>query len=327
MQRRAVFQQGLAWVVAGSAAVCSRAAIAPRQRLGVLLFDNAAAWDFLQRDLPPALARLGWVEGRNLVIDWRFADGDAARLPGLAQALVRDGATVLMTRGTPVTRVLQQAAPQKPIVTGVGDPLGAGFAGSLAAPGGNVTGLSYGAVEQTEKQLELLRELVPAARRLLILMPASRGDSAPELARPVERVAARLGLSTARVLAIRAEDLRREAAAERRRQPPGTLVAFAFSFGRAADLALAAQRERVPTVFDQRAFVEAGGLASYQLLWDDQTARIAAQLDKVLRGTPPAQVPFELPTRSELALNAAAARELGLTLTPALRARADAIVD
>lgn len=307
----------------------SRADAADKRRLGALLLDADSSWTFFMRDLPPALAGLGWREGRNLAIDWRFADGDAARLPELAAALLRDGADALISRGTPATRALQRATSTVPIVTGVGDPVGAGFAASLAAPGGNITGLSYAQVENVTKQIELLRSMVPAATRLLVLLHAGRVSTGAEMLAVVERLARGQGLEPQLLTAARVDELRDKLRTARERHPTGAVVGFAFSFGGAMDpkdVALAALHAGVPTMFDQRGYVDSGGLMSYRLYWEDQTQRTAVQLAKVLRGENPARIPFELPTRSEFVINATAAKMLELAIPPVLRARADEVV-
>lgn len=330
-RRRATLAVGL---MAGGIAAPSCPHAAGRdsavKQLGVLLYDGAASWDFLQRDLPPALAAAGWQPGRNLDLAWRFADGDAQRLPELAAQLLALGCQALLTRGTPATRALQQATRSVPIVTGVGDPVGAGFAASLARPGGNITGLSYAIEESAIKQLELLRQLVPPAQRLLVLVPASRARFVDELTAPVLRVARAQGLQPTVALAHRLDEVRQALQAARQGLPPRHVVAHVLSFGESiAPQALAAAllQAGVPAVFERRFYVEAGGLLSYRLDWEDQTRSTALQLAKVLRGEDPAAIPFELPTRSQLVLNARSARTLGLAVPPTLRARADEVIE
>ena len=315
--------------VALSGAMPGRVSAAPR-RLGALLYDGAASWAFLERELAEALAELGWLEGRTIQSRWRYADGDAARLPALAQALVAEGADVLLARGTPSTRALQQATRTLPIVTGIGDPVGAGFARSLSAPGGNVTGLSYAAPETATKQLELLRELAPAARRLLLVLAADRAPYADEITEPARRAALRLGLQAQMVTATDAAQLRATFAAARSTGGAVTTAALVYGLGQRippSDVAAAAIDARIATVFEYRFYVDAGGLISYRFDWPDQARRPADQIDKVLRGQPPATIPFELPTRSELVIHAGTAARLGLTLPRALRVRADAVLD
>ncbi len=299
------------------------------RRLGVLLFDSADNWQFLRNELAQALAQLGWVEDRTLHSDWRFADGDAARLRGLAEDLVRDGAQVLMARGTPATRALQQATRNTPnpipIATGVGDPVGAGFAASLARPGGNITGLSYESVSATRKQIELLRQMVPRLTHLLVLVHASRAPFLEELSAAAERNAREQGLKPMRSV-WRDETELRQALVRPRSEGPRAALMFSSLALPPATLARTLLQAGVASVFEHRAFVDNGGLMSWRLDWSDQTQRAAAQLDKLLRGASPAHIPFEQPTRSQFVINAGTAKALGLVIPPALLVLADEVI-
>ena len=314
---------------AALAAARARAAGPPpgRRRLGVLLFDEERSWAWMGPELRQALAGLGWVEGSNLSIEWRFADGDPERLAPLAAALVGSGVDAILTRGSPATRALQRATRSVPIVTGVGDPIGSGFAETLARPGGNITGVSYAVVETTRKQLELLREMVPGLARLTIVRKGDRRSPAIEATRVVEAEARAQAITTRVVMMSHAEDLSRELPGM---PGKGVHAAYVFGFGMDPDpkaVAAALIRARLPAVFSQREYVEAGGQMSYRLDWDDQTQRTAAQIDKVLRGESPAQIPFEFPTRSDFVVNARTAKALGLIIPPALRVRADEVIE
>ena len=296
-------------------------------RLGVLLFDAAPAWEWLVPELRQALAALGWVEGTNLRTEWHYAEGDVLRLAALAAALARSGVDAVLTRGSPATRALQRASQTLPIITGVGDPVGSGFAQTLARPGGNVTGISYAIVETTQKQLQFLREMVPRLAHLTIIQRANRQGVAAEGTRAGEAAAQTLALSTRRVQLADADSLSQ---ALNHGSSPGTQAAYVFGFGTNPDpkaVAAALIRARLPSVFPQREYVEAGGLMSYRLDWDNQTQRSAAQIDKVLRGEAPGRIPFEFPIRSDLAINARTAAALGLSIPPALRLRADLVIE
>jgi putative tryptophan/tyrosine transport system substrate-binding protein len=324
-RRRAILRLGAA---AGLIGVAQAGAQGTQvRRLGVLLFDSAQTWDWLRLPLRDALAQLGWVEGGNLRIEWSHADGDAARLPALAKAMVASGVHVILSNGSPATRALQAATQSLPIVTGVGDPVGQGYAQSLARPGGNITGLSYAVVEAARKQLELLRELVPGLARVSLVLRQNRRPFAADISFGAETAAREAGLTTRLALA----DTEAELLAELQRVPGrGGHAALVFGFAASIEpgvLARAMLRARVPAAYDQRRYVEAGGLVSYQLDWPNQTERFASQLAKVLRGDNPAQIPFEFPTRSELVLNAGTARQLGLTVPTSLRLRADAVIE
>ena len=273
------------------------------------------------------MAKLDWVEGKNLTVNWRYAEGDAARLPALAAALVRSGADAILTRGTPATRALQRATTTVPILTGVGDPIGAGFARSYAQPGGNITGISYAMVETHSKQLELLREMLPRLARLTIVLQANRQAFAQDITRVAQAEAQAVGITTRLALIEGVDELGRALQAA---GASGTHAAFVFGFGKDVDpkvFARIALKAGVPTMFDQRFYVDAGGLMCYRLDWDNQTQRTAAQIDKVFRGEKPAQIPFELPRRSELVINAGTAKALGLTIPNTLRVRADEVIE
>ena len=325
-RRRRLVGLGLGAMVMARA----RAAAPPppgQRRLGVLLYGQEQSWAWLALGVRQALAALGWVEGANLRTEWHYAEGDAVRLAALAAVLVRSGVDAVLTRGSTATRALQRASQTLPIITGVGDPVGSGFAQTLARPGGNITGISYAIVETTQKQLQFLREVVPRLAHLTIIQRANlRGDVA-EGTRTVEAAAQTLALSTRRVQMADAEGLSQ---ALDRASSPGTQAAYVFDFGPPPDpksVAAALLRVRLPSICTDRGFVRAGGLMSYNLDWDDQTQRSAAQIDKVLRGEAPGRIPFEFPIRSDLAINARTAAALGLSIPPALRVRADLVIE
>lgn len=291
------------------------------------MFDGESAWSARRAELQRSLATLGWIEGDTVRSDWRFADGAEARLHELARALAASGVDVLLGHGSPATRALQQATRSIPIVTSIGDPVGHGYAQSLARPGGNVTGLSYAVVEAARKQVELLRELVPGLGSLALVLKADRRPFADEITHGAQTAARETKLPSRMVFAADGAQLER---ALRQRPAKGREAALVFGFTASIDPKDAVRATRaagVPAVFEQRLYVELGGLASYQLDWPDQLQRLASQLDKVLRGAAPGTVPIEFPTRSEMALNLSTARALGLAVSTALRLRADHVVE
>jgi putative tryptophan/tyrosine transport system substrate-binding protein len=298
-----------------------------RRRLGVVLYDRPESWDWLAPALRKALAELGWVEGTNLSVEWHFANGDSARLAELASQVARSGVDAILTRGTPTTRALQRATTTIPIVTGVGDPIGSGFAASYANPGSNITGLSWATTESHRKQIELLKSTVPGLARLIIVLKADRSQFAGEMTRSLDAAAREFGLVTRTVPVDSAADLQTTL---RRERNAGFSAAFVFGLGASvapkeiADIAL---RNRLPTMFEYGFYVEAGGLMSYRLNWEDQTKSTAIQLDKLFRGIKPAQIPFELPTRSEFVINRATAKALGLAIPQTLLLRADQVIE
>ena len=326
MQRRSFLAQGL---LLGTAVTARRAAAAPRpvgrRRLSVLLFDGREVWKFFETELRTEMAAFGWTEGKNLDMQWHYANGDVERLRSLATELVATRPDAIVVRGTPATNALQRATTSIPILTGVGDPIGAGFARSFAAPGGNITGISWATAETSLKQIDVLRALVARLTMLHVVLPTDREPFVTDLTRPIESAAQKAGLAT-RVRPV--STLAEMSAAFRSEQSNGNAAAFVFGFSQIEpkSLADAALASAMPTMFAHRGYVEAGGLASYRFDWDNQTQRAAAQIDKVFRGEKPAQIPFELPTRSELALNRSTARALKLTIPQSLLLQADVLV-
>ena len=304
------------------------AGVAPGpRRLGVLLFDSAESWGFLGPELRQELSALGWVEGTNLTVERRFANGDASRLAELAQQIARSGVDAILTRGTPATRALQRASSSIPIQTGVGDPIGSGFARSYANPGGNITGLSWGIADANIKRVELLRAMVPKLARLLIVVKADRKQYLSEMTASIDTAARQFGVATAIALVESAADLQ---AAMQPGRVDGIGAALVFGLGTAIDPKEVAQitlRNRMPTMFEYDFYVDSGGLMSYRLNWENQSRRSAAQLDQIFRGVSPAQIPFELPTRSEFVLNRSAAKALGLPIPQAVLLRADRVIE
>lgn len=296
------------------------------RRLGILLFDRPESWAFFGPELRRELAGLGWFEGSNLTIDWHFAGGDGRRLPALAAKITRSGADAILTRGTPATRALQRATSTIPILTGLGDPIGGGFAQSLSHPGGNITGISYALAETSRKQVELLREMVPRLSRVTIVFDASKQAFASESTQAAQSAARESTITTQVVLVSNTDELRKAL------QPKGTSgVDAALVYGVAStepnEIAAILLRSNLPSMFDQREFVVSGGLMSYRLNWENQTQRAAAQIDKVFRGEHPAQIPFEFPTRSEFIVNAKTAKALGLAIPRTILVRADEVIE
>jgi len=293
----------------------SHSAPAPgTRRLGIFYFADSkpASGDYFPgfREVMKELAKLGWVEGNNLILESRFAS-IPAEISTRASELVRSGVDAIITEGTSQTRGVQQATKTIPIVTGVGDPVGGGFA------------------KTPRKQLEVLRAMVPGLSRLAILTDGENPAS-PELARPIQAAAQESGIVPELVLILGIADIQRALQPYR---GVGVRAARIFSgsgfdeFIEAKALAALAIRNKVPTMFNDPNNVEAGGLLSFNLVHENQAQRSAAQLDKVLRGVNPAEIPFELPTKSELVINRKTAKSLGLSIPPELLLRTDRVID
>ncbi len=259
------------------------------------------------------LRDLGYIEGQNLVIEHQWAAGNIDRLPDLARELVRGQVDVIVTPGTPQSLAVKHATNTIPIVmVAVGDPVGSGLVASLARPGGNITGLSLGGLELLGKQLELLKEVVPRLTRVVVLRNPANPYHAVIL-KDADVVARALRVKIQIVEARRSDDFNRAFTAMTREHAEGLFVpadsVFLLHLTRLADLAI---QSRLPAMSGQRQFVEAGGLMVYAPDQGDLWRRAAYFVDKILKGTKPADLPVEQPTKFELVINLKTAKALGL---------------
>jgi ABC-type uncharacterized transport system substrate-binding protein len=284
--------------------------------------DNRRVGAFGQR-----LRELGWTENRTVAIEYRWAEGRVEHLAEIVAELVRLKVNVIVTSGTPPVVAAKQATSVIPIVfAAVGDPVGTGLVTSLARPGGNVTGLSIQATDLAGKRLGLLREVIPGLRRLAIMANA---DAPPAVLEMVEVQA------TVRALGL-------EVSTREIRRPEDIAPALESLNGRAEALYVCndplvttnririntlALGMRLPTIYNVREFVEAGGLMSYGPNFLDLYRRAADFVDKILRGAKPADIPVEQPTKFDLAINLTTAKALGITVPPTLLARADEVIE
>jgi putative ABC transport system substrate-binding protein len=266
---------------------------------------------------------LGYVEGHNLVLEYRYAEGQYERFPALAAELVRLPVDVLMVGSTPAALAAQHATTTLPIVmAGVGDPVGSGLVASLARPGGNVTGLSVLSPELIGKQLEFLKNLLPTVSRVAVLWNPDNPIAAL-LVQEADRAAQALGVQLHRVEA-RGPDAFDSAFAAMIRAHAGALLAVpdALFFQHRSRLAELAVTHRLPMMFNSRPFVEAGGLLCYGPSFPDIGRRAAAYVDKILKGAKPG----EQPTKFELIINLKTAQALGLTFPPAILLQATEVI-
>jgi len=274
------------------------------------------------------LRALGYVEGQTLVLEARYAAGRAEQLPVLAAELVQRHVEVLVAGGSAAIRAAQQATPTLPIVMAVAyDPIGKGFVASLAQPGGNITGLSWLGAELLGKRLELLKETVPQSRRIAVLANPANPAYQDNMANLT--VAARaLGLHLHVVEVRQADELETAFAAMIQAGAEALLVledslVLSTLGGRIAEHASTA---RLPAMYGWRRHVDSGGLMSYGPSMQDMQRRAAVYVDKILKGTKPADLPVEQPTKFELVLNLKAAQALGLTIPPSILFQADAVL-
>jgi ABC-type uncharacterized transport system substrate-binding protein len=277
---------------------------------------------FVQR-----LRELGWIEGRTIAIEVRWAEGRNQRFAEIAAEFVRLKVDVIVTAGTAAVVTAKQATSVIPIVFAVaGDPVGTGLVASLARPGGNVTGLSLQTTDLIGKRLELLREVVPGLRRLAILANVSSPLGVLEM-REVQATARTLGLEVATSEVRRAEDITPAFDALKGRADALYVVAGPLVTTNRIRINTLALGARLPTMHGQWDNVEAGGLMSYGANFPDLYRRAADFVDKILRGANPADIPVEQPTRFDLVVNLTAAKALGLDVPPTLLARADEVIE
>jgi putative ABC transport system substrate-binding protein len=321
MGRALVVMTGLALAVSVSGASVQSADRIPR--VGILRTGSPP--DPFVEAFRQGLRDLGYVEGQNVSLEYRWADGRDERLPRLAAELVRLRVDVIVAGGSQA-RVAQRATTTIPIVMPVAnDPVGEGLVASLARPGGNVTGLSFLSEELPGKWLELLREAFPGTSRVVVLWhPASEAGQL----KVAEAAARSLGVHLQLLKVERTEDLQPAFAVAHRDRAEAVVTLSSPFFGahRTRLVGLAA-RYRLPAVYPQGEFVTgSGGLMSYGPNLRDLFRRAATYVDKVLKGARPGDLPIEQPTRFELVLNLKTAKALGLSFPPSLLARADEIV-
>jgi putative ABC transport system substrate-binding protein len=276
------------------------------------------------------LRELGYRPGQNVIIDYRWGAGRLERLPALAQELVESKPDVILVAATPVVYAVKHATTTIPIVIAhSADPVRTGFAASLARPGGNITGLSLIATDLAPKRLELLRELLPGMARVAFL--AHGADPAAILFMDQTQVAAdRFGLRLQRVVVKGPEEFEQAFAAMARERADVVVVQpiFLQAANQTRQIIDLAAKHRLPSVSDYwEEFAIRGGLMSYGASRTDLYRRAATYVDKILKGTSPADLPIELPTRFELGINLKTAKALGLTVPPTLIARADEVIE
>ena len=274
------------------------------------------------------LRDLGWIEGRNILIESRWNEGDSARLPELAADLVRLRVDLIVTRGSTYVQGARTATSSIPIVfTMHADPIGTGHVVSLARPGGNITGLALLQTEINRKGFEILVSAVPMAKRIAVLWNPGTPSHTPGL-KAVEESARTRRVQLQAVVARTGADLESAFSAMAREHAHAVMV---LSFGpyTAARQFLAelAIKYRLPTMFAVRDHVEAGGLMSYGPDYSELVRRGAVYVDKILRGAKPADLPVEQPTKFELVINLKTAKALGLTIPPSVLGRADYVIE
>jgi ABC-type uncharacterized transport system substrate-binding protein len=274
------------------------------------------------------LRELGYVEGKNIVIEWRYAEGKRDRLPALAAELVALKVEVIVTGGGGATRAAKEATSTIPIVMAqASDPVSDGFVASLARPGGNITGLSNFAPELSGKQLELLKEIVPNLSRVAVFGTSTRVGNAQAL-KEIELAATAFGVKLQYLDVLGPKDFE---TAFRGARKGGADAVLMLVWGpilnpRQKEIAELAVKNRLPAIYGDREHVKAGGLMTYGVSEADLDRRAATYVDKILKGRKPADLPVEQPKKFEFIINLKAAKQIGLTIPPNVLARADQVI-
>ncbi len=267
------------------------------------------------------------MEGKNIVIEYRYAEGKFDRLPDLAAELVRLNVDIIVTAGPTDTKAAKKATKTIPIVMGFDiDPVGNGFVTSLARPGGNITGLSSLAPELSGKQLELLKEIVPKLS-LVAVLGTSTNPGKPQQLKEMELAAKAFGIKFQYLDVLGPKDIETAFRAVSKGRAEGVLVlggpVLISHRTQVVDLAV---KSRLPAIYNVAEFVEAGGLMTYSTSFTDLYRRAATYVDKILKGAKPADLPVEQPTKFELVINLKTAKQIGLTIPPNVLARADKVI-
>jgi putative ABC transport system substrate-binding protein len=297
-------------------------------RIGFVDAGSPAATGHRAQAFVQGLRELGYVEGQNIVVEYRWADGKLERLPALVTELVNSKVDLILSSATPAIRIAKEQTATIPIVmAGVTDPVGVGFVASLARPGGNITGVTHLAPDLTGKRLELLKEVVPRLSRVAVLWNPNQPGQSLAYYKEAQAAAQALKLSLTSTEARNRDELERVLSAIGKARPqalfelPDPLIFFNRQL-----IVDYAAKQRLPAMYSFREYVDAGGLMSYGTSFPDLFHRAATYVDKILKGTKPADIPVEQPMKFELIINLKAAMQIGLTIPPSVLARADRII-
>ena len=311
--------------VVGAAAEAQQPTKIPRigRLIGSSLSNFARAETFRQ-----ALREIGYVEGENIVIEWRSAEEKLDHLPALAAELVRLKVDIIVTGGSAPTRAAKEATSTIPIVMiGDNDPVGSGLVASLARPGGNITGLSALAPELSGKRLELLKETIPKLTRVAVFGTSTQLGNAQMLTE-TEHVAAALNMTLQYLDILNSKGIETafQAAGKSRAEAVLMLLPGRVGISQRTQIVSLAVKKQLPVIYNGPAYVEAGGLMSYGVSRTDLERRAATYIDKILKGAKPSDLPVEQPKKFELIANLKAAKQIGLTIPPNVLARADKVI-
>ena len=312
-------------VVAGAVAQAQQPTKVPQ--IGYLAGPSLSAAAARIEAFRQGLRELGYVEGKNIAIQWRSADGKLDRLPAHAAELVRLKVVVIVTGGGPVTRAAKEATSTIPIVmANDSDPVASGFVASLARPGGNITGLSTLGPELSGKRMEILREVVPKISRVAVLGTSTDPGHAQVMG-VLELAAKAFKVQLQYLDVLDPKDIETAFRAASKGRADGVLTLGRPIFiSQRAQLADLAVKNRLPAIFPDGRYVEAGGLMSYGVSFPDLDRRAATYVDKILKGRKPTDLPVEQPIKFEFIINLNAAKQIGLTIPPNVLVRADKVI-
>ena len=296
-------------------------------RIGCLYAGSPSTQSARMEAFRQGLRELGWVEGKNIVIEYRYAEGKFDRLPALAAELVRLKVDVIVTAAPPPTRSAKKATVTIPIVMAFDDdPVGSGFVASLARPGGNITGLATLAPEISGKQLELMKEIVPKLSRVGVLGDVTR-PGIPQALREINVAADALRVQVQYLEVRDPKDIESAFRAASKEHADAVLVLGSPVLNSQQKQVIElAVKSRLPAIYFNLEFVEAGGLMSYGVNIADLARRAATYVDKILKGRKPADLPVEQPIKFEFIINLKAAKQIGLTIPPNVLVRADRVI-
>jgi putative ABC transport system substrate-binding protein len=320
-----IFAIALTFVFGGVEAQAQQPKKVPR--IGFLSNTSPSAIKARTDAFRQGLRELGYVEGKKIVIEFRYTERKRDRLPPLAAELVRLKVDIIVTGGSTVTRAAKEATARIPIVMGFADdPVGSGFVASLARPGGNITGLSALAPELSGKRLELLKEIVPKLSRVAVLGTSTRPGNAEAL-KEVELAAGAFGLKVQYLEVRDPRDIETAFQAARKGRADAVLVLSSpVIFSQRTQIADLAEKNRLAVIFPQSEYVEDGGLMSYAPNYADLFRRAATYVDKILKGAKPADLPVEQPTKFEFIINLKTAKQIGVTIPQSVLYRADKVI-
>ena len=328
MQRRNILLSLLALLTLGIIPLAEAQRTNKVPRIGFLGNSTAALEANLVGPFRYGLRDHGYVEGQNILIEYRWAEGKYERFPSLIAELIASKVDVIVTAGTPATQAYQKAKTSIPLVmVAVGDPVGTGIVASLSRPGGNITGLTSISPELESKRIELLREVIPKLSHIAVLWNPKNAFHAIEN-KQVESAAAALRMKVI-YLGVETQEQIGNAFDQILKERPGALLVLAdrvFLHNRALIMNFAA-KNRLPGVYAFLELVEAGGLIPYGPSYADMPRRAATYVHKILKGAKPADLPVEQPTKFELVVNLKTAKAIGLTIPPSLLLRADRVIE